>query len=149
MNPVKMDPANRHVLLLRDIRALQPFAYGTTITTRMYERLGPSKWLRIGPEWRVNMSALYDRLESLEKAGLIRSNWSEETFADRGNRRRKYYYLTERGTTVLDTIPDDTRPPERYILERTDKGWWRVAGPGKATVCPWYLVPITWVWVRL
>lgn len=46
---------------------------------------------------RFHVASLYPKLYSLEKRGLIRGRWIEKA----GQRRRRYYRLTARGTRVL------------------------------------------------
>jgi hypothetical protein len=45
---------------------------------------------------RPGMGMLYVALHHLEREGRIESRWSEETYAERGGARRRYYRLAER-----------------------------------------------------
>lgn len=74
-----------------------PLAWGVSMFQRLCDKLGPSRWLKIAPDWRLSVGQLYVRLTALEQHGLLTSDWSKETFPERGGRRRRYYYLTDTG----------------------------------------------------
>ena len=41
---------------------------------------------------------------------------------------------------------------KRYRVERAEFygwGWFRVSGPAKYVICPWYMMPFYWLMVRL
>jgi DNA-binding PadR family transcriptional regulator len=41
----------------------------------------------------------------LERDGFLTSNWSEDTFPERGNRPRRYYHQTDKARTALAATP--------------------------------------------
>ncbi len=55
--------------------------------------------LRVGSAGRFDLptGTIYPALRRLERAGLVRTRWSEE-----GGRRRRFYELTPAGRRVLD-----------------------------------------------
>lgn len=50
---------------------------------------------------KLVLGSLYNILHKLEKEGLVKSYWGEET-AERGGNRRKYYKITAKGETTLN-----------------------------------------------
>jgi PadR family transcriptional regulator PadR len=49
----------------------------------------------------IGVGSLYPTLHKLEKKGLVRSWWGEETPEERGHARRRYYTVTGLGQRVL------------------------------------------------
>lgn len=52
---------------------------------------------------RFTLASLYETLYRLEERGLIRGRWVEKS----GQRRRRYYRITESGRTMLATQRED------------------------------------------
>ena len=52
----------------------------------------------------ISISALYPTLQNLEKKGLVASRPGTEVSAERCDRKRKYFRLTNEGKEVLDGI---------------------------------------------
>jgi DNA-binding PadR family transcriptional regulator len=68
------------------IRALGGRTYGVPL----HFELGRGHW------WKPSVGRMYTSLYKLERMGLLDSEWSQETYPERGNRRRRYYWLKER-----------------------------------------------------
>jgi DNA-binding PadR family transcriptional regulator len=49
----------------------------------------------------LGVGSLYPALHKMEKKGLIRSWWGEETLEERGHARRRYYTTTGLGAQAL------------------------------------------------
>jgi PadR family transcriptional regulator PadR len=49
----------------------------------------------------IGIGSLYPTLHNMQKKGLIESWWGEETPAERGHARRRYYTATEHGQCAL------------------------------------------------
>jgi PadR family transcriptional regulator PadR len=49
----------------------------------------------------IGVGSLYPTLHKMEKKGLVRSYWGEETPEERGHARRRYYTVTGLGERVL------------------------------------------------
>ncbi len=58
--------------------------------------------------FRVNAGSLFVAFQRMQRAGLIRSEWK----ATENSRRAKYYVLTERGQTRLNS---ETREWDRQV----------------------------------
>ena len=69
--------------------------------------------LRSGGAVTFTMASLYATLYRLEEKGLIRGRWVERA----GQRRRRYYRITEAGRTTLATQRQDWG---RFIVALTD-----------------------------
>lgn len=50
---------------------------------------------------RIGFGSLYPTLHQLEKKGLVKSRWGEDTPDERGGARRKYYKITGAGQIAL------------------------------------------------
>ncbi|MBD2303306.1 PadR family transcriptional regulator [Nostoc sp. FACHB-190] len=50
---------------------------------------------------QIGFGSLYPTLHRMEKKGLVKSRWGEETDAESGGARRKYYEITGLGEQVL------------------------------------------------
>ena len=72
-----------------------------TLTRGPQHGYGVSVWIRerTDGELALEDAALYQALHRLESRGLLVSEWG----ASDNNRRAKYYELTKRGRTQLDT----------------------------------------------
>lgn len=75
--------------------------YGNTILAHVNASL-PQNWFT--RRWPIlneirglGVGGLYPRLMRLENEGMITSEWSTERYPERGNRRRRYYRLTDQG----------------------------------------------------
>lgn len=55
-------------------------------------------------EESINIGSLYPTLQSLEKKGLISSRPGTEVSAERCDRKRKYFRLTDTGTATIQDI---------------------------------------------
>ncbi len=83
--------------LLRMITVLEPHAYFNAIFTALDDR--PPRWFgRHFPTLHMifggpSIGGLYARLDRLEARGLIRSELSKETFPERGDKPRRYYFV--------------------------------------------------------
>lgn len=104
--------ANQVLLSIADI----PMAYGATVFDDLCKKLGPSRWWGIAPEWRIAVATIHIRAEALEAQGLIRSEWSEP-LPDRGNRRRRYYFLTEAGEARVAQIRAEQAKKTPGVME--------------------------------
>lgn len=90
--------------VLRTIASLDE-PYGYTIQAHINSDL-PQNWLTRRWTWinafrGLRAGAMYVHLANMERAGLVWSEWSKETYPERGNRRRRYYHLTDEGMKVL------------------------------------------------
>ena len=65
--------------------------YGLAIIDAIQEVIGRS----------LSVGSLYPALHKMEKKGLIRSWWGEETPEERGHARRRYYTATGLGEQTL------------------------------------------------
>ena len=65
--------------------------YGLAIMDAMQEVIGRS----------LSVGSLYPALHKMEKRGLIRSWWGEDTPEERGHARRRYYTATGLGEQTL------------------------------------------------
>jgi PadR family transcriptional regulator PadR len=54
-----------------------------------------------GGQRSIGVGSLYPTLHKMEKKGLVRSWWGEETPEERGHARRRYYTVTGFGERVL------------------------------------------------
>jgi DNA-binding PadR family transcriptional regulator len=68
--------------------------YGLAIIDALEEVIGRS----------LSVGSLYPALHKMEKRGLIRSWWGEETPEERGHARRRYYTATGLGEQALKAI---------------------------------------------
>lgn len=75
-------------LVLQAIKELEPLAYGYTISKYLSEH----KPRTLSLWFHLSFGALYVSLERLKQAGLIRCEWSKETYPERGDRRRLYWF---------------------------------------------------------
>ena len=50
---------------------------------------------------RIGFGRLYPTLHELEKKGMVKCRWGEDTPAERGGARRKYYKITGLGQAAL------------------------------------------------
>jgi PadR family transcriptional regulator PadR len=50
---------------------------------------------------RIGFGSLYPTLHQLEKKGMVKSRWGDETPEERGGARRKYYTITSPGQKAL------------------------------------------------
>jgi DNA-binding PadR family transcriptional regulator len=93
------------IAVLVAIRNTEPEAYGNSILAEMNRNIKPNWITRLLPSLKIlqrkSFGSLYIHLDRLEQAGLLTSEWSKETFPERGNLRRRYYHLTP---TALDAI---------------------------------------------
>lgn len=80
--------------VLLAVWALQPEAYGNTIR----DWVARGRWF---PSLNPSLARVYFALSRLEIAGFLRSEWSEKTYPERGNRKRLYWFLTK-GTPTDD-----------------------------------------------
>ena len=55
---------------------------------------------------RIGFGSLYPNLHRLEKKGLVKSRWGDETPEERGGARRKYYTTTRTGERALCDAED-------------------------------------------
>ena len=77
-------------LLIQKAVALEP-QHGWAISERLHQLSSASLQIRQG--------SLYPALHRLERRGWIKAHWSTSA----NNRRAKYYELTRRGRTELET----------------------------------------------
>ncbi|BAZ27675.1 transcriptional regulator, PadR family protein [Cylindrospermum sp. NIES-4074] len=89
---VEISPREELVLLALHNKEL----YGLQIPQAMEEASGGQRQMGIG--------TLYPVLHSLEKKGLVESRWGDETRAERGGARRRYYKLTGSGVATLEAF---------------------------------------------
>src|SRR5215510_9560753 len=75
--------------------------------------IGRQNDLRSGGAVRFTMASLYATLYRLEERSLIKGRWVEKA----GQRRRRYYRITESGRAVLATQREDW---SRFIAALTD-----------------------------
>ena len=87
IDSAKKGSADLLILALVDERAL----HGYDIGRRIEERSGGTL--------RFTLASLYATLYRLEERGLIRGRWVERA----GQRRRRYYRITENGKLMLAT----------------------------------------------
>ncbi len=80
-------------LLLLTVWRLQGEAYGLAIRRHVSDLLGK----------KVSVGAVYIPLERLNKRGLLDS-WESEPTAKRGGRRKRFYRLTPKGLSALNTV---------------------------------------------
>jgi PadR family transcriptional regulator, regulatory protein PadR len=50
---------------------------------------------------RTGFGSLYPALHQLERKGMVKARWGEDTPAERGGARRKYYKITGLGQAAL------------------------------------------------
>ena len=50
---------------------------------------------------RIGFGSLYPTLHQLEKKGMVKSRWGDETPEEKGAARRKYYTITNTGERAL------------------------------------------------
>jgi PadR family transcriptional regulator PadR len=55
---------------------------------------------------RIGFGSLYPTLHQLEKRGLVKSRWGEDTPKERGGARRKYYRITAAGQVALREVDE-------------------------------------------
>lgn len=91
IDSAKKGSADLLILALVDEQAL----HGYEIARRIEARSGGTL--------RFTLASLYETLYRLEDRGLIRGRWVERA----GQRRRRYYRITERGRTMLATQRED------------------------------------------
>lgn len=97
--------------VLAAIKEAQPLAYGNSIYAIISRDRRPNRLTAVlgmiffdpGP------AMIYPPLVRLEKDGYVTSEWSQETFPERGNRRRRYYFLTEKGQSAIPNIVEVKR----------------------------------------
>jgi len=95
-------------LLILSVLARRPM-YGYAIVTAMREDTnGAFEWTE---------GALYPSLHKLEAAGLIRGQWQ----GDPGTRRRRYYYLTDKGRRALSEKRDSWKRLCRAVNQVLEK----------------------------
>lgn len=54
----------------------------------------------------ISFGSLYPALRRLEQRGLLESRWENDTDAERGGARRRYYKITEDGKALLSEAQD-------------------------------------------
>lgn len=84
-----LKPFDRQVLSV--VKQLAPNAYGVPIWGRLQEETGQN----------VSIGALYVALARLEELGYVTSRQGDPT-PERGDRRKRFYEITDAGTRVLD-----------------------------------------------
>ena len=57
-----------------------------------------------GGKRKIGFGSLYPTLHKLERKGLVKARWGEETPEERGGARRKYYKITGAGKVALNRI---------------------------------------------
>lgn len=86
--------------------------YGNTILAQVNRKVRPNWLTRMFPSLEalqgMSVGRMYVCLDALERAGLVSSEWSSDTFAERGDRRRRYYNLTDLGRTAVRMLNHDT-----------------------------------------
>ena len=80
-------------LLLLTVWRLQHDAYGLAIRRQVADLLKKN----------VSVGAVYIPLERLARRGLL-DTWESEPTAKRGGRRKRFYKLTPKGLTALNTV---------------------------------------------
>ena len=91
IDSAKKGSADLLILALVDERAL----HGYDIARHIEERSGGAL--------RFTLASLYETLYRLEERGLIRGRWVERA----GQRRRRYYRITESGRKMLAARRED------------------------------------------
>jgi PadR family transcriptional regulator, regulatory protein PadR len=91
MDSAKKGSADLLILALVDERAL----HGYDIARRIEDRSGGTL--------HFTLASLYETLYRLEERGLIRGRWVERS----GQRRRRYYRITESGRRMLAAQRED------------------------------------------
>jgi PadR family transcriptional regulator len=84
--------------------------YGLAIIDALQEVIGRS----------LSVGSLYPALHKMEKKGLIRSWWGEETPEERGHARRRYYTATGLGEQALKAAEG-----KRRLLAQWQPAWGR------------------------
>jgi hypothetical protein len=106
-----MNKASR-VRVFRAVAMAQPEAYGNVIqdiaNADILENWFTLCWPILNLFRVVSAGSLYVHLDRLERDGLLRSEWSAETFPERGNRRRRYYFLTAAGVEKLEWLDSES-----------------------------------------
>ena len=91
LDSAKKGSADLLILALVDEQALHGYDIGRLIEQRSNGTL------------QFTLASLYETLYRLDERGLIRGRWVERA----GQRRRRYYRITERGRTMLAAQRDD------------------------------------------
>jgi PadR family transcriptional regulator len=91
IDSAKKGSADLLILALVEVQDLHGYDIGRQIEDRS------------GGTLRFTLASLYETLYRLEDRGLIRGRWVERP----GQRRRRYYRITERGRTVLVAQRED------------------------------------------
>jgi DNA-binding PadR family transcriptional regulator len=91
LDSAKKGSADLLILALVDEQALHGYDIGRLIEQRSSGTL------------RFTLASLYETLYRLDERGLIRGRWVERA----GQRRRRYYRITESGRTMLAAQRDD------------------------------------------
>jgi transcriptional regulator len=112
IDSAKKGSADLLILALVDERAL----HGYEIARQIDDRSGGTL--------RFTLASLYATLYRLEERGLIRGRWVERA----GQRRRRYYRITEPGKTILAAQREEWA---RFITALT-----HVAGVRPASIVP-------------
>ena len=84
-------------------------AYGVNIQQYLEEHREETWLSRNFPmfnEFFNGLASTHAKLDRLERSGLIYAEPSEDTFPERGNRRRLYYYLTLAGEMRVNKLRD-------------------------------------------
>jgi len=89
---IELPQGTLDLLLLKTV-ALEPL-HGWAISERLHQVSNATLQIRQG--------SLYPALHRLERRGLVKARWGTSD----NNRRAKYYELTRKGRTQLDTETD-------------------------------------------
>ncbi len=105
-----MTVKEKEAMVLDAIRATQPTAYAISILAYLNKDRKQGWLTRRFPVLEVIgrpcPGFLYPILSRLERRGVITSEWSTETFPERGNLRRRYYF------TIRTPRPETHRPSD-------------------------------------
>ncbi len=81
-----------------DIKILSVLVSGDKYGLEIIEEVGQSGTTLL-------LGSLYNGLRRLEKNGLVKSYWGEKT-SKRGGNRRRYYKITAKGKTVIQSAQE-------------------------------------------
>lgn len=81
--------------VLKAVAAIQPTAYTVPIC----------EMLPKGRFFAPSTGAVSTTLWRLEEQGFLRAEWGEAT-PERGGRRKRYYFLTEKGSGALELLEE-------------------------------------------
>ena len=93
-------------LILEAIAQHTPLATGAAIYEHVNAYSEPTWAYTLWP-WldalmrETSLGGIYVRLDRLERDGLVIGTWGADRPTERGNRRRRYYHLTEAGRQAL------------------------------------------------